>query len=896
MLNRPGKRRAVNRPKRRTCEALEGRHLFAAHIVGSSTSYATLQAAVNAASAGAIINVDAGTYTETVTVNKSLTIRGAEAGVDARTRFGKSTSESIVTGATGGGGVNEAFYVTANDVTIDGFTVQGTTNESVSTGAGIVIAPSISGTHILNSEIQNNTSGIFLANNSSTDPVVIQHNVFYLNNNPGSDGGRGIYSDGGISGGNLTNVVIDSNAFYNNHGSTGTTNAEAAISFEAAHLGEQSNIRITNNLFQSNGKATLMEDCNNVLIEGNTATGQGDSAGTIRFEGGDTNITIDDNNVYNNLGAGVAIDSKAVGYDNSGFVINGNDFTGNSQDWGDKLSVIVDEDTYDGTLNANDNWWGSASGPGGQGPGTGDKIYGNGYSIGGEQWAESDGSEATFANWATTAFTWSTPAAPASLSGTATVSGSTASVALSWPGVSTAYTYSIERSTDDTNFQTIAVVASTATSYTDSSVATGGTYYYRIAAENLAGASAYATTSGISTGTVTVTPPPPPPPSQTVTYISSLNWVSATVGYATIQKNLSILGNPLTLNGKVYSSGIGTHAVSNIVYNLAGQYTTFESYVGVDDEENGKGVGSVDFQVIGDGKVLFDSGVLHNGGTAVYIDVSVAGVKQLTLSATNGVAGSIDYDHADWAGAELISTSTTAPTAPTNLAAVALSSSSVNLSWTAPSSSNQSGYSVQRSTDGVNFTTIATGLSSSATSFIDTGPLAATTKFYYRIFAVNSIGNSGYSNIASATTLTATTVTYVSNLTPTSATIGYGTIHKNLSVDGNPITLNGTVYTEGIGTHALSDITYNLAGNYTTFISDVGIDQEEDGSGVGDVDFQLIGDGKVLFDSGVLTNDQVAHIDVSVVGVQNLTLVAANGIPNDIDYDHSDWAGAELLS
>jgi hypothetical protein len=27
-----------------------------------------------------------------------------------------------------------------------------------------------------------------------------------------------------------------------------------------------------------------------------------------------------------------------------------------------------------------------------------------------------------------------------------------------------------------------------------------------------------------------------------------------------------------------------------------------------------------------------------------------------------------------------------------------------------------------------------------------------------------------------------------------------------------------------------------------------------------------------------------------------LTLVAANGIPNDIDYAHSDWAGAELLS
>ena len=34
----------------------------------------------------------------------------------------------------------------------------------------------------------------------------------------------------------------------------------------------------------------------------------------------------------------------------------------------------------------------------------------------------------------------------------------------------------------------------------------------------------------------------------------------------------------------------------------------------------------------------------------VNINVSVVGVQQLTLAATNGVAGSINYDHADWAG------------------------------------------------------------------------------------------------------------------------------------------------------------------------------------------------------------------------------------------------------
>ena len=50
------------------------------------------------------------------------------------------------------------------------------------------------------------------------------------------------------------------------------------------------------------------------------------------------------------------------------------------------------------------------------------------------------------------------------------------------------------------------------------------------------------------------------------------------------------------------------------------------------------------------------------------INISVAGVQQLTLIATNGIAGNIDYDHADWAGAALLGVPA-APAAPSNLAA-----------------------------------------------------------------------------------------------------------------------------------------------------------------------------------------------------------------------------------
>jgi hypothetical protein len=264
------------------------------------------------------------------------------------------------------------------------------------------------------------------------------------------------------------------------------------------------------------------------------------------------------------------------------------------------------------------------------------------------------------------------------------------------------------------------------------------------------------------------------------------------------------------------------------------------------------------------------------------------------LEALNGVANSIDYDHADWAGAAVYGTPVV-PTAPTNVTAAALSASSIKLSWT-PGSSNLTSYSIDRSTDGVSFTTVATGVSAAATTWTDPSVLSANTKYYYRIRAVNAVGSSANSNVAAIATLPLTTVTYVSDLTAVSSTVGWGTIQKDKSILGNPLTHDGTVYAKGIGTHAASTIVYNLAGKYSTFISAVGIDQEEDGKGEGYVDFQVIGDGKVLFDSGVLTNDQVDNIDVSVAGVQNLTLVATNGIANNIDYDHADWAGAELLA
>ncbi len=88
------------------------------------------------------------------------------------------------------------------------------------------------------------------------------------------------------------------------------------------------------------------------------------------------------------------------------------------------------------------------------------------------------------------------------------------------------------------------------------------------------------------------------------------------------------------------------------------------------------------------------------------------------------------------------------PTAPTNLTASGISSSQIQLNWL-DNSSNESRFEVFRSTDGVNFSFRAQ-VGINVTSFIDSGLTAGTT-YFYRVRGVNSFGNSGWSNIASAT-------------------------------------------------------------------------------------------------------------------------------------------------
>jgi hypothetical protein len=142
------------------------------------------------------------------------------------------------------------------------------------------------------------------------------------------------------------------------------------------------------------------------------------------------------------------------------------------------------------------------------------------------------------------------------------------------------------------------------------------------------------------------------------TYLSDLAWVSATNGWGPVERDMSNGGKAagdgltLTLNGITYQKGLGAHANSTITYSLAGGgWKTFRTDVGLDDEEGL--AGRATFRVYVDGKKVFDSGTMTATSATKSVNVSISGRRQLQLVVDSN--GSIDSDHADWAGARLLS-------------------------------------------------------------------------------------------------------------------------------------------------------------------------------------------------------------------------------------------------
>lgn len=130
-------------------------------------------------------------------------------------------------------------------------------------------------------------------------------------------------------------------------------------------------------------------------------------------------------------------------------------------------------------------------------------------------------------------------------------------------------------------------------------------------------------------------------------------------GTANYRPDRSYGGRPLTLGGRVYPKGVGSHSWCELTYRLDGAYARFRAVVGIDDEALGKPVvGDVIFRVLLDGKEAFSSGVMRAGQEPRRISLDVSGAEALVLVVD--YAGDVlraedldSLDRADWADALL---------------------------------------------------------------------------------------------------------------------------------------------------------------------------------------------------------------------------------------------------
>ena len=322
--------------------------------------YASIQAAVDAPACGTI-KVAPGTYAENVAIGRSLKLYGARSGQDARSRRGGA--ESVVNG-----GALATITITADNVTVDGFTLNGPAGSGT---AALVMQTGNSGETIQNNIVNNpgraasiTTSRTTISRNLVRNTTTAQDG-FQTNTMPVRD------------------VTISDNTFAGP--AAPTYNADVTF------IEGNRNLTVTGNRSTGNGTLVALFKTAGARVADNTVAGTANSS-AIYLGGGNSNVTVSGNTVSsarsavrvdNSFGAGansgVTITRNALRQNQYGvnvgassasgtLAVNRNSITGNT------AYGVFNDPASGATVNATCNWWGSLTGPGPVGPGRGDKV------------------------------------------------------------------------------------------------------------------------------------------------------------------------------------------------------------------------------------------------------------------------------------------------------------------------------------------------------------------------------------------------------------------------------------------------------------------------------------------------------------------------------------------
>src|SRR3989338_5333797 len=140
----------------------------------------------------------------------------------------------------------------------------------------------------------------------------------------------------------------------------------------------------------------------------------------------------------------------------------------------------------------------------------------------------------------------------------------------------------------------------------------------------------------------------------------------------------------------------------------------------------------------------------------------------------------------------------------------------------------------------------------------------------------------------------------LTKLKPISVKQDFGILQVNKSVNSytgwktwNRLGSDYFYYDKGLGTHANSDLVFDIGGKFTRFSTDYGVNTEAgtDAS----VFFIIKGDNRELYKSKKMGRfDFHEHIAVDITGVKRLELMV-NDAEDGINNDHADWLNPVLI-
>ena len=119
----------------------------------------------------------------------------------------------------------------------------------------------------------------------------------------------------------------------------------------------------------------------------------------------------------------------------------------------------------------------------------------------------------------------------------------------------------------------------------------------------------------------------------------------------------------------------------------------------------------------------------------------------------------------------------------------------------------------------------------------------------------------------------------------------WGKKHKNESIEGNKLNVNGIRYDNGIATHASSTTVFNIDKKFTTLKFSTGLDDESlcsDGVAV-----EVLGDDKSLAKTEFFQNGSLHNVEANVSGIQKLTIKTFP--KNGINCSHVDIINPVLI-